>query len=145
MKITNWYLASCSHVCSRNKGVWGSRNCKYVTWSTSNGMHRQIEWTVMWLWKISSTLIPCSYAIAACAFCNLNYDDFVHLVHKLENIFKVDQHHFRSLGSEDTWPQYLGSHFMSDLSKHNRHQASRLLLEYIMRWTNQLVYFVFKN
>jgi len=81
--------------------------------------------------------LPCSHAIAACAFCNLNYDDFVDPVYKLENIFKVYQHHFHSLGCEDTWPQYLGSHFMSDLSKHNRHQASRLLLEYIMRWTNQ--------
>jgi len=46
--------------------------------------------------------LPCSHAIAACAFCNLNYDDFVDPVYKLENIFKVYQHHFHSLGSQDT-------------------------------------------
>jgi len=61
--------------------------------------------------------IPCSHAIAACAFSNLNYDDFVVPVYKLENIFKVYQHHFHSLESEDTWPQYLGPYFMSDPSK----------------------------
>ena len=61
--------------------------------------------------------LPCLHAIAACVFCNLNYDDFVDPVYKLENIFKVYQHHFHSLGSEDTWPQYLDSYFMSDPSK----------------------------
>ncbi|KAL5132854.1 Protein PHYLLO, chloroplastic [Glycine soja] len=61
--------------------------------------------------------LPCLHAIATCVFCNLNYDDFVDPVYKLENIFKVYQHHFHSLGSEDTWPQYLGSYFMSDPSK----------------------------
>ncbi|KAL5161713.1 hypothetical protein HKD37_07G018958 [Glycine soja] len=61
--------------------------------------------------------LPCSYTIAACAFCNLNYDDFIDPVYKLEYIFKVYQHQFHSLGSEDTLPQYLGPHFMSDPSK----------------------------
>jgi len=45
--------------------------------------------------------LTCSHAIAARAFCNLNHDDFVDPVYKLENIFKVYQHHFHSLGSED--------------------------------------------
>jgi len=66
--------------------------------------------------------LPCSHAIAACAFCNLNSDDFVDPVYKLENIFKVYQHHFHSLGSEGTWPQYLGPYFMSDPLK--RRQTS---------------------
>ena len=61
--------------------------------------------------------LPCSHEIVACAFSNLNYDDFVDPVYKLENIFKVYQHHFYSPGSEDTWPQYLGPHFVSDPSK----------------------------
>jgi len=33
--------------------------------------------------------IHCSHAIIACVSCNLNYDDFVNPVYKLENIFKV--------------------------------------------------------
>ena len=61
--------------------------------------------------------LSCSHVIIACAFCNLNYDDFVDPVYKLENIFKVYQHHFYSPGSGDTWPQYLGPHFVSDPSK----------------------------
>ena len=61
--------------------------------------------------------LPCLHAIAACTFYNLNYDDFVDLLYKLENIFKVYQHRFHSLESEDTWPQYLGPHFMFDPSK----------------------------
>ena len=40
----------------------------------------------------------------------------------MKSIFKVYQHHFHSLGSEDTWPQYLGPHFMYDPSK--RRQTS---------------------
>jgi len=66
-----------------------------------------------------------SHAIAVCAFCNLNYDDFVDPVYKLENIFKVYQHNFLSLGSEDTWLQYLDPHFMSDPSKW-QHTSGRL-------------------
>jgi len=46
--------------------------------------------------------LPYSHAIATCAFCNLNYDDFVDPVYVLENVFKVYQLHFHSLGSEDT-------------------------------------------
>ena len=61
--------------------------------------------------------IPYSHATATCAFYNLSYDDFVDPVYKLKNIFKVYQHHFHSLGSEDTWPKYLGPHFMPDPSK----------------------------
>ena len=52
-KSTHFYLALCLHACLRNKGVWGSRNCKHETWSTSNGMLYQIEWMVVWLWAIS--------------------------------------------------------------------------------------------
>ena len=61
--------------------------------------------------------LPCSHAITMCAFCNLNYDDLVDPVYKLENVFKIYQHHFHSLRSEDTWPQHLGQHFMSGPSK----------------------------
>ena len=57
------------------------------------------------------------HAIAACDSCNLNCDDFVDPVYKLENIDKVYQHQFHSLGSEDKWPQYLGPYFMPDRSK----------------------------
>ena len=45
--------------------------------------------------------ILCSHVIETCVFCNLNYDDFIDPAYKLKNIFKVYQHHFRSLGSED--------------------------------------------
>jgi len=44
---------------------------------------------------------------------------------KLKNIFKIYQHHFHSLGSEDTWLQYLSPHFMSDPSK--RQQTTGML------------------
>ena len=32
---------------------------------------------------------PCLHAIASCASCNLNYNDFIDSIYKLENIFKV--------------------------------------------------------
>jgi len=51
--------------------------------------------------QFQSLQIPCSTVIAACVFCNLNYDNFVNPVYKLENIFKVYQHYFHYLGSED--------------------------------------------
>ena len=62
--------------------------------------------------KLNKWLFPYSHAIAVS--CNLNYDHFVDLVYKLKNIFKVYEHHFHSLGSEDKWPEYLGSYFMSN-------------------------------
>ena len=52
--------------------------------------------------QLQALRLPCSHAIATCVFYTLNYDDFVDLVYKLENIFKVYQHHFHSLGIEDT-------------------------------------------
>ena len=66
--------------------------------------------------------LSCLHAIATCAFYNLNYDDFVDPIYKLENIFKVYQHHFHSPESKDTWSQYLDPHFMSNPSK--RQQTS---------------------
>jgi len=69
--LTHCYLALCSNVCLRNMGVWGSRNYKYVTWSMSNDMHCQIEWVVVWLWKILST----SNSLLACD-CNVCFLQF---------------------------------------------------------------------
>ena len=93
------YVALCSHVrvamtCTVKLNEW-SCDCK--------------EFQALW--------IPCSHVIATCASCNLNYDNFVDPKYKLENIYKVYQHHFHSLGSEDKWPQYLGSYFILDPSK----------------------------
>jgi len=45
--------------------------------------------------------IPYSHVIVTCASCNLNCDDFVDPVYKLENIYKVYKHQFHFLGSRD--------------------------------------------
>ena len=70
-KSTYYYLALYSHVCSRNRRIWGSINYKYATWSTSSDMHCQIEWMIVWLWTISSTsttLLACN-----CSVCFLQF------------------------------------------------------------------------
>ena len=69
-------------------------------------------------------------------FYNLNYDDFVDPLYKLKNIFKVYQHHFHSLGSEDKWPQYLGSYFMFDPLK-RRHTSRRSATTHIHNETDE--------
>ena len=85
---------------------WRAMSCivKLNEWSCDYGQFQTLQ-------------IPCSHVIATCAFCNSNYDDFVDPIYKLENIFKVYQHHFHSLRSEDKWSQYLSPYFMPDSSK----------------------------
>ena len=106
------------HVRSKNRGVWGLRNFKYATWA-KRVMICTTKLNEWWYdcGEFQTLRIPCLHAIAVCASCNLNCDDFVDHIYKLKNIYKVDQHQFHFFRSEDKWPQYLGPYFMPDSLK----------------------------
>ncbi|XP_029145268.1 uncharacterized protein [Arachis hypogaea] len=53
---------------------------------------------------------PCAHALAACAYARLDWQQYVEVVYRVENVFWVYEMEFQPMPDEEMWPPYEGQH-----------------------------------
>jgi hypothetical protein len=90
--------------------------------ATSAGSRRSSVFTVrlqeMWCdcGEFQSLRFPCSHAVATCASVNLNYDQFISPIYRLDYLVRVYGVDFQPIGNEEYWPPYAGPTFVPNQS-----------------------------
>ncbi|XP_025685656.1 uncharacterized protein [Arachis hypogaea] len=51
---------------------------------------------------------PCAHALAACAYARLEWQQYVEVVYRVENVFRVYEMEFQPMPNEEMWPPYEG-------------------------------------